>query len=214
MKRELSILASLAIFSSVVYAGGAQAPIPAVVPWDVPVEEATNYFVYVSGGTATANVDSNIQDNIVLLPEVLNDNANVLEAGIGYRHSSDLFATAFIQSGSLDQVSIMNYNASVNYRFSDWAVMPYLGAVLGYSTLKWDEVPADTTGHTNVTTKLDADHMTFGLQAGLDYELTDHFTLFGKYQVLTFDHLMEIFDTSEIKHTNLQNLEGGIRYEF
>lgn len=214
MKRELSILASLAIFSSVVYAGGSEAPVAATVPWDVPAEEATNYFVYVSGGTATTNVDSSIQDNIVLLPDVLNDSATVVEAGIGYRHSSDLFATAFIQSGSLDQVSIMNYNASVNYRFSDLPIMPYLGAVIGYSTLKWNEIPVDTTGHTNVTSKLDADHMTYGAQAGLDYELTDHFTLFGKYQVLTFDHLMEIFETSDIKHTNLQSLEGGIRYEF
>ncbi len=217
MKRELSILASLAILSSVVYAGDSGTPIAAPVIWDVPVAaaaEATDYFVYLSGGTATANVDSSIVDNIVLLPDVLNDEATIIEGGIGYRHSSDLFATAFIQSGQLDEVSILNYNASVNYRFSDLPIMPYIGAVIGYSTLEWDEIPVDTTGHTNIESKLDADHITYGLQAGADFEITDHFTIFGKYQIMTFDHLMEIFEASDIEHTDFQSLQGGIRYEF
>ncbi len=155
-----------------------------------------------------------LQESIILLPEVLNDGANVFEAGIGYRHNEDVFATAFIQNASLDQVNIVNYNASVNYRFSDLMIMPYVGAVVGYSTLEWDEVPVVTDGHTNVETKLDADHMTFGIQAGAEYEVGDQITLFGKYQVLTFDHLMEIFQTSDIKHANLQNVQGGVRYEF
>jgi opacity protein-like surface antigen len=74
-------------------------------------------------------------------------------------------------------------------------------------------VPVDTTGK-QVETKLDADHSTFGLQAGAEFEMTDNFTLFGKYQVMTHDHLMEIFDTSTIEHINIQSLQGGVRYEF
>jgi len=213
MKRELSLMASFVILSSVANAGGSAAPVAVAPVWDVPIVKE-NFFVYLSGGIASADVSSNIQENVILLPEVLNDGANVIEAGVGYRHSEDLFATAFIQNATLDQVNIFNINASVNYRFSDLAIMPYVGAVVGYSMLEWDEVPVDTTGHQNVDSKLDADHMTFGIQAGAEYELGNQITLFGKYQVLTFDHLMEIFQDSEIQHANLQNVQGGIRYEF
>jgi hypothetical protein len=213
MKRELSLMASFVILSSVANAGGSAAPVAVAPVWDVPIVKE-NFFVYLSGGIASADVSSNIQENIILLPEVLNDGANVIEAGVGYRHSEDVFATAFIQNATLDQVNIFNINASVNYRFSDLAIMPYVGAVVGYSMLEWDEVPVDTTGHQNVESKLDADHMTFGIQAGAEYELGNQITLFGKYQVLTFDHLMEIFQDSEIEHANLQNVQGGIRYEF
>jgi len=213
MKRELSLMASFVILSSVANAGGSAAPVAVAPVWDVPIVKE-NFFVYASGGIASADVSSNIQENIILLPEVLNDGANVIEAGVGYRHSEDVFATAFVQNATLDQVNIFNINASVNYRFSDLAIMPYVGAVVGYSMLEWDEVPVDTAGHQNVETKLDADHMTFGIQAGAEYELGNQITLFGKYQVLTFDHLMEIFQDSDIQHANLQNVQGGIRYEF
>lgn len=213
MKKELSVMASFAILSSLAYGGGNSAAVPVAPVWDVPVVKE-NFFVYGSGGISSADVTSDIQSNIVLLPQVLNDGANIFEAGVGYRHTDELFATAFVQSASLDKVSILNYNASVNYRFSDLFIMPYVGAVIGYSTLKWDEIPVSTEGHTNVDSKLDADHMSFGLQAGAEYELGDQITLFGKYQFLTLDHLMDIFETSDIKHANLQTVQGGLRYEF
>jgi hypothetical protein len=213
MKKELSIASAFVILSSVAFAGSTGTPVAAPVQWEVPAEE-TNMFVYVSGGATSVEVNDDIQNGVILLPDMLNDSSNVWEAGVGYRHSEDLFTTAFIQSDALDEVSILNFAATVNYRFSDIVIMPYVGAIIGYSTLEWDKIPVDTTGHTNVESKLDADGMTFGLQAGAEYSLTDNFTLFGKYQFLTMDHLMEIFETSEIEHANLQNVQGGIRYEF
>lgn len=213
MKKELSIVAAFVALSSFAFAGGGSAPVTVAPVWDVPVEQ-TKMFVYVSGGVDSVTVNDNIQNGVVVLPDMLNDSANVWEAGVGYRHSEDLFTTAFVQGDALDKVSIINFAASVNYRFSDLAVMPYVGAVVGYSKLTWDEIPVDTTGHINVESKLDADGMTFGLQAGAEYGLTDNFTLFGKYQFLTMDHLMEIFQTSDITHANLQNVQGGVRYEF
>ncbi|SFV53889.1 hypothetical protein MNB_SV-6-78 [hydrothermal vent metagenome] len=213
MKKELSIVAAFTVLSSVAFAGGSSAPVTVAPVWDVPVEQS-KMFVYVSGGATSVEVNDNIQNGIILLPDVLNDSSNVWEGGIGYRHSEDLFATAFVQGDSLDEVSIINFAATVNYRFSDLVIMPYVGAIVGYSKLEWDNIPVDTTGHTNVESKLDADGMTFGLQAGAEYSLGENFTLFGKYQFLTMDHLMEIFKTSEIEHANLQNVQGGVRYEF
>jgi len=148
------------------------------------------------------------------LPNILNDESNIWEVGVGYRYTEDVFATLFVQSSSLDEVDILNINASVNYKFSDLFIQPYIGAVLGYSILDYDKVPVDTTGHKNVESKLDADGVTIGLQAGLDYSITKNFTVFGKYQLMSFDHLMEIFDDSDIEHVGLQSVQGGIRYEF
>jgi len=213
MKKELNVAATLMLLSSAAFAGGGVAPVTVAPVWDVPLEQ-TKMFVYISGGLGSVKVNDSIQDGIILLPDVLNDSSSIWEAGVGYRHSEDLFTTAFIQGDALDQVSIMNFAATVNYRFSDLAIMPYVGAIVGYSKLEWDEIPVDTTGHTNIESKLDADGMTFGLQAGLEYSLSENFTLFGKYQFLTMNHLMEIFQTSEIEHANLQNAQGGVRYEF
>jgi opacity protein-like surface antigen len=210
MKKEL-ILASLVALSSLSMAG------KNVEETLVPVEDifdAGSMFVYASGGYAQTDVKDDIQSGIIVLPDVLNDESNIWEAGIGYRYTEDVFATLFVQGSSLDEVSILNINASVNYKFSDLFVQPYIGAVLGYSMLEYDEIPVDTTGHQNVESKLDADGVTLGLQAGVDFPVTKNFTIFGKYQLMSFDHLMDIFKDSNIEHVSLQSVQGGIRYEF
>jgi len=210
MKKEL-ILASLVALSSLSMAG------KNVEETLVPVEDifdTGNMFIYASGGYAETDVKDNIKTGIIVLPDILNDESNIWEAGVGYRYTEDVFATIFVQGSSLDEVDILNIAASVNYKFSDLFIQPYIGAVLGYSMLEYDEIPVDTTGHQNVKSKLDADGVTLGLQAGVDFPLGENFTIFGKYQLMSFDHLMEIFKDSDIEHVGLQSVQGGIRYEF
>ena len=212
MKKGVSLTTALVMLSSMVYGGGNDAT-ALVEPEPIQIVKE-NFFIYGGGGIAGADVSSLIMPDVKVLPGILDDSGSVWEAGVGYRYTKDVFTTVSLQGIYLDQVDILNASASINYRFSDLIVMPYFGAVLGYSNLEYQEIPVDTTGHTNVDAKLDADHVAFGLQAGAEYELTDQFTLFGKYQFMNYGHKMEIFQTSDIEHSNTQNLEGGIRYEF
>ncbi len=212
MKKGVSLTTALVMLSSVAYGGGDDGS--ALVDSEPIRIVKENFFIYGGGGIAGADVASLIMPEVEVLPGVLDDGASMWEAGVGYRYTKDVFTTVSLQGIYLDQVDIYNASASINYRFSDFIVMPYFGAVLGYSSLEYQEIPVDTTGHSNVDAKLDADHVTFGLQAGAEYELSDQFTLFGKYQYMSYGHKMEIFQTSDIEHSNTQNLEGGVRYEF
>ena len=209
MKIAKSLIASIAVASSIAYAGGVA---PMSVVEVVPVVEE-NFFVYGSGGASAADVKDSISQGVILMPKVLGEDGTIGEVGVGYRYTENIFVTGFIHAAYLDEVDILNFNASINYRFSDLFIMPYVGLIAGYSTLEWQEVPVDTTGK-RVDTKLDADHETFGLQAGAEFELNENFTLFGKYQIMTHDHLMDIFTTSQIEHASVQSLQGGVRYEF
>jgi len=209
MKIGQRLISSLALASTIAYAGGVA---PMSVVEVVPVVEE-NFFIYGAGGASAADVKDSITQGVILMPKVLGEDGTIGEVGIGYRYTENIFVTGFAQAVYLDEIDILNFDASINYRFSDLPIMPYVGLVAGYSQLTWKDVPVDTTGK-QVETKLDADHSTFGLQAGAEFEMTDNFTLFGKYQVMTHDHLMEIFDTSTIEHVNIQSLQGGVRYEF
>ncbi len=212
MKITQSLIALYALASSLVYAGGvAPMSVVEVVPDTAIAEE--NFFVYVAGGTATADVKDAISQGVTLMPKVLGTDSTIAEVGIGYRYTENIFITGFVQAVYLDEVDILNFDASINYRFSDLPIMPYVGLVAGYSQLDWKEIPVDTTGK-QVKTKLDADHETFGAQVGAEFEMNENFTLFGKYQIMTHTHLMDIFETSTIEHVNIQSLQGGIRYEF
>ena len=211
MKKGVGLAVTLILFSTIVYGGGNNVA-SSVVPESIELEKE-NFFIYGGLGYTAADVASVIMPDVEVLPGILDDSGATWEAGVGYRYTKDVFTTVSLQGMYLDQVDMLNANASINYRFSDLLVMPYFGAVLGYSYLEYQEIPVDTTGR-NVDSKLDADHMTFGLQAGAEYELSKQITLFGKYQFMKYQHNMEIFQTSDIEHTNTQNLEGGIRYEF
>ena len=209
MKKGVSLTTALILLSSVAYAGGDKSILD-VVPIQLNKE---SFFIYAAGGITGADVASSLRPNINVFLEALDDSGSVWEAGVGYRYTKDVFTTLSIQGASLDLIDMYNYNASINYRFSDLFIMPYFGAIIGYSNLEWQEIPVDTTGR-SVEAKLDADHVTFGFQAGADYEITDNFTLFGKYQYLNYDHMMEIFQASDINHANMQHIQGGVRYEF
>ena len=212
MKIKQSLIALYALASSLAYAGGvAPMSVVEVVPDTAIAEE--NFFVYVGGGTATTDVQDAISKGVTLMPKVLGTDATIGEIGIGYRYTENIFVTGFVQAVYLDEVDILNFDASINYRFSDLPIMPYIGLVAGYSQLTWQDVPVDTTGK-QVETKLDSDHESFGAQVGAEFEMNENFTLFGKYQFMTHTHLMDIFEESTIEHTNVQSLQGGIRYEF
>ncbi|MDQ7047087.1 MAG: outer membrane beta-barrel protein [Sulfurovum sp.] len=212
MKTKEMLVASM-LLSSALYSGGDLFDIPTYdfIP-EIEID-TQNFFIFAAGGMNIADVTPSLVNALVVFDDALNDEGTVWEIGGGYRHTENVFSTLSVQANYFDALDIYNYNASINYRFTDFFIMPYVGGVLGYSYLSWNEVPTDTTGK-NVKTELSSSQMSFGVQAGADVELTDQFTLFAEYRYMMPDHIMRIYETSTINHNNMQTIEGGIRYEF
>ena len=115
MKIGQKLISSLALASTIAYAGGVA---PMSVVEVVPVVEE-NFFVYGGGGTGTADVqNTEEQPLIVLKPKVLGEDGTMGEIGIGYRYTENIFVTGFAQVVYLDKIDILNFNASINYRFT------------------------------------------------------------------------------------------------
>lgn len=141
----------------------------------------------------------------------LDDKGMVTEVGIGYRYGDNVFATFAAQRTRLDIADIDNFYASINYQFSDVTAKPYIGALVGYSQLKWSEAPSAVIINEDLT----SDGLMYGLQAGIEQELSGNWSLFAKYQFIKYDHLMDIrTKTSTIEHNYGQNILLGVRYGF
>jgi len=204
---------SLFILTSVIaYAGGnivkEEAPAP-IIP--VVLEETNPYFVYLAGGVAYLSGEDTLATGNTFTAGALDDEGSVYELGVGYRYTDNIFATLAVQRTTLDIADIDNIYASINYQFSDVMLKPYIGLVAGYSKLEWSEAP-----HVVLSNKdLDSDGAMYGVQAGLEFELSTNWSVFGKYQFITYDHLMDIRNNaSTIEHKDTQNLLLGVRYGF
>lgn len=201
------------------YAGGdIGTPVEPVVL--IPVQDVepvdNNFFIYGAGGLSWTSISdsskcSRVNCSDVVHSDALKEEASIFELGAGYRYSENIFATIAAQRAMLEMLNIDNYYASINYRFSDMALKPFIGGLVGYSKLEWDKAPA--TSHKNYEST--SDGLVYGVQAGVEFELTEDFTLLGKYQYLVLDHTTEIYnDIYNIKHDALQNILVGVRYEF
>ncbi len=211
MKTALSIIASFAVMSGTVcYASGDMAPVETE---ETKIEiKPENFFIYGSIGS-TKNEVISYTVNAELAPNTDDTAGYALEAGVGYRYSDNVFATLFVNGTDLEEATITNYNASLNFRMADFALTPYVGAVIGYSMFEWKDLPV--VEKSPYSSSLTSAHVGMGLQGGLEYMLPNNITLFGKYQYMNHDHMTNLFDEGEkIEYTNTQTLQGGVRYEF
>lgn len=211
MKTTLGLVASLAIVSAVTcQAGNDQAPI--TTDETIVDLKKENFFVYGALGNNKVEVIESINRGTNIIENASDTAALSLEAGVGYRYSDHIFATLFANNSEFDEVTMTNYAASVNFRMADFAVTPYVGAVIAYSMLEWNTLPVIASGP--YTSNLESEHIGMGVQGGAEYMLTDNITVFGKYLYLNHDHFTELYETSKVEHKNTQNIQGGLRYEF
>ncbi len=209
---KLSVWAALALVVSASYAGGDfTQPVEQVIETPVQQTQDTSFFVYIAGGASFLDIDSALSPNATFTDGTLDDTGGVGELGVGYRCSKNIFATVAAQRTWLDIADIDNFYASINYQFSNVTAKPYIGAMVGYSQLTWSEDP-----HVVVSNKdLISDGMIYGIQAGLEHDLTATWTLFAKYQFIKYDHSMDIRSSSStIEHNYGQNIVTGVRYAF
>jgi opacity protein-like surface antigen len=215
MKATLSIIASFAVVSTTAcFASGDMAPVETE---ETTLElKAENFFIYGSIGSTKTEVISSSNQGTQFVENTDDSAGYALEGGIGYRYSDHVFATVFVNGTDLEEATITNYNASLNFRMADFAVTPYVGAVLGYSMFEWKDKPAQTVNVAGVINSYSptSAHLGMGLQGGVEYMMPNNMTLFGKYQYMNHDHFTEVYQTSKYEHTNTSTFQGGVRYEF
>lgn len=170
-----------------------------------------DYFVYGATGRATLDMESSLTVGATFTDGTFDNHGNLFELGAGYRFNDNLFSTISLQRTTLDIADINNYYASINYQFSDVTAKPYIGVLLGYSRLKWSPRPHEML----VNEKLVSDDPMYGIQIGVEHTLKDDWSLFATYQLIKYDHLMDIKNgTHIIEHEGSKNLLLGVRYDF
>jgi len=198
---------SIFLLGNVSYAGGDIELVTEVI-----VEETVpSWFVYVAGGGSSYDVSSKLTPHDTFTAGALDESGALFEGGVGYYFTQNIFATVAYQRSTLDIVYLNNYYASINYQFSDVFLKPYIGLLAGFSQLEWDESPYRLLQDN----KFSSEFAMYGVQAGIEYDFTENWSLFGKYQYVSYDHHMDIlWDRNTIDHNSAQNFLLGVRYAF
>ena len=167
--------------------------------------------VFVAGGVNKLDVNTSLAPNTTLTDGAIDDSGKVFEFGVGFKHSKRIFSTVAVQRNSLDIADIDNIYGSINYQFPMKKAQPFIGALVGYSQLDWSKRPHPVF----INEKLKSKSFIYGLQAGIEKEVSKNYSIFMKYQYIKYDHNIEILNnTSNIEHNSGQNLLLGLRYTF
>ena len=170
-----------------------------------------NYFVSIATGSSSINIKSNLRSNVILYDGALDNQGLVFDLSLGYRAAPNTFFTLGYQNTNLDLLGISHFYTSANYQLSDTKLHPYIGLVLGYGALTWSSDPAIV----NYNKKLTEDSTTYGVQIGLEENITDKVSFFARYQMMISDFNLEMYkNTSNINHTQLNNIMIGVNYAF
>lgn len=212
MKISLRVVGVLVALISGCYAGGnIEVSIEPEMEEVVTIVNGNEYFVYGAVGRAALDVESSLDEAATFTNGTFDDHGSVFELGAGYRFNKNIFSTIAIQRTALDIVDIDNYYASINYQFSDVTAKPYVGVLLGYSRLKWSPRPHEML----INEKLISDDPMYGIQIGVEQSFREDWSLFATYQLINYDHLMDIKNgTSIIEHDSSRNLLLGVSYGF
>lgn len=212
MKISLRVTGVLVALLSGCYAdGNIDAPIESAMEEAKTIIKDNDYFVYGAVGGTALDVESSLAVGATFTDGTFDDRGSMFELGAGYRFNNNVFSTISIQRTTLDIVDIDNYYASINYQFSDVTAKPYIGVLLGYSRLKWSPRPHEML----INEKLISDDPMYGIQIGVEHTLRKDWSLFATYQLIKYDHLMDIQNgTNIIEHDGSKNLLLGVSYGF
>lgn len=217
IKKATLLLTSMFACSQILYAGGDIVPVYEPVTTDVNMEQEYigdkegHFFVFASGGASFFSVDTKIARGRSFTKGSTDNSTGAYELGAGYYIRENIFTELAYQQSMLDLADVDSIYMSINYAFTDMMFSPYVGALLGYSTLDWETAPYNAGISNDVT----SDSSIYGVQAGASYPLMNHLSLSAKYQYITLDHILNITNgTGEIKHNNVQQIFGGLKYEF
>jgi outer membrane protein W len=169
----------------------------------------SKFFAMASVGQSNLSVDNSVDSNI-LSSDALDDAGSTYDIGLGYKYSKKMFTTANISKTSLATADVTNYYLSANYTFNK-SFNPYIGALIGYSQLKWDKSPVTGTTQEDLTST----GLVYGTQFGASKKIDKDLSVFAQYQIMVLDHKLDVNDgAASVKHTSQNNLTAGVKYEF
>jgi len=219
--KKITLAVSVCMTLSIqAYAGGDMVAVEPMMIMPMIEEDIVpnDWFVYIAGGVSTLDVTSSVSSTgrSNIFPDSLDDKGSLVELGLGYRVSENVFTTLAGQRTNLDFVTLDTVYASLNYQFVDVMLKPYIGVLAGYSKLHWDTRPHTPHQINPFVEDLTSTAGVYGAQIGIEQTLNENWSLFGKYQYLKYnEHVMDIDETATtIEHNSAQNILGGIRYAF
>ena len=163
-------------------------------------------------GGETHDVDYKFPTPLPLDPE---DDGDTWGVGVGYEISDRWIVQLDYTATDADDVDIDQIILSLNYKYplSFLKGMSAVGGlVIGEGSLEWNQDPeiADP-----LFDDLDDDESLYGIQVGLEYQLTEHWSTSLMYQYLDQEFNTNI-DTDlgrlEFEHSSPQYLLFGLRY--
>lgn len=203
MKLKLLYAGILTILTLNCHAGGGLNPFTGI--------DKSKFSVFIAGGANELGVNTSLAPNTTLTDGAIDDSGKVLEFGVGFTHSKRIFSTVAVQRNALDIADIDNIYGSINYQFPMKKAQPFIGALVGYSQLNWSKRPYPVFINENLKSK----SFIYGLQVGIEKEVSKNYSIFMKYQYIKYDHEIEILNnTSNIEHDSGQSLLIGMQYIF
>lgn len=206
------ILFSSVILATLANAGGSiEGVYEPIVVEPEPIIEYKHSMVYIRMGMASVNTQSSTTENITFSSDTLDTSASMIDVGVNYKFTPNVYLGLEYQSMFLSIANIQNFLASINYEFDMENFRPYMGLLYGASTLEWTSNP-DTV---LIDKNLKSTSPVYGAQIGLKKEIREDVFVTGTYQVLSFDHELDIRENrSNITHTLSNNFMLGVQYEF
>ncbi len=182
----------------------------------LPTDEESifdDFFLSLSAGVSSMSVSQNNITGSTVLETKPDDMSFNIEVALGYRFNEDSFSTLSISYIEYDDVTNYNYLGSYNrIFFNTQTLKPYIGVLAGISSLELTK--------SSVNGKItDAKNSIFayGVQIGLEQELSNHFRIFAQFQYLKAEQTTSFNLLSgefELTRDHYLNLNAGMRYEF
>ena len=134
----------------------------------------------------------------------------------GYDFANGVSLLANYMYLNTDDLEFSNYYGSLNYRFEHLGVfIPYIGASLGYSSLKWNTSPIALA---SPSSNNDSADIMYGTQIGLLYNIFQTISLKVDYSYLFLNHTTNITQgttgSSKLQHNTLHSILIGLQYHF
>ena len=178
-------------------------------------KHTSGFFIGAGAGFTAAPSTHIIETGAVSINEPKDKGINTkVAAGYSFKNG----AVGSVNYARLDTNDLVfnNLYLSLNYRFEDIGeLVPYFGASVGISSLKWNTSPIDDP---NAGSNNDSDSILYGTQAGLIYEGFYPLSFNLEYNCMMMEHTTNITqdssNSSKLEHNAIHSVQFFIHYNF
>ncbi len=173
-------------------------------------EEVFNIMFFVQFGAGLSKIYPKTDLPKRFLEDKLDDTGIALDIAVGVE-SKSFFATANYGYMTYDNIKMDNLYGTINYKFNNNDISPYIGLMAGQGNFKWDKTPLANSRDE----KLSTESSVSGLQIGANKLLTKNLYLNLNLQHIRYDYTTNINDGEfYIEHKTQNNLTIGVKYVF